>query len=98
MKDNLTIHRTHFISYKDDQFSIDVLGGIDLQSIQRMICTVRLSHQDYPPLRSTLDLYNDQQIDKLLRTICDNWQVKLLDYSKSIHRLIHQLENSVSIN
>ena len=90
---NLTIHNPHFITHADTLFTIDVLGGVDLQQIERMICTLRITHKNYPPLRSTLDLYNDNQVDKLIRTLCDKWGITLMDVSKSVHVFICQLES-----
>jgi len=48
---NLQIHNPHFITYADEIFTIDVLGGIDLQQIEKMIYTLRITHQHYPPMR-----------------------------------------------
>lgn len=90
---NLQIHNPHFITYADTFFTIDVLGGVDLQQIERMICTLRITHKNYPPLRSTLDLYNDTQTDKLIRTLCDKWGVTLMEVSKTVHSFISQLES-----
>jgi hypothetical protein len=90
---NLTIHNPHFITCADTLFTIDVLGGVDLLQMERMICTLRITHKNYPPLRSTLDLYNDNQSDKLIRTLCDKWGVTLMDVSKSVHAFICQLES-----
>ena len=90
---NLTIHNPHFITYADTIFTIDVLGGVDVQQIERMICTLRITHKNYPPMRYTLDLYNDNQADKLIRTLCDKWELMLLDVSKSVHSCICQLES-----
>jgi len=90
---NLQVHNPHFITYADTIFTIDVLGGVDLLQMERMICTLRITHKNYPPLRSTLDLYNDNQSDKLIRTLCDKWGVMLLDVSKSVHAFICQLES-----
>lgn len=71
----------------------DVLGGVDTQQIERMICTLRISYKSYPPLRTTVDLYNDHQIDKLIRTLCDKWNLKLTETSKAVHSMIAQLES-----
>jgi hypothetical protein len=90
---NLQIHNPHFITYADELFSIDVLGGIDLLQVEKMFCTLRVTHKNYPPLRSTLDLYNDNQTDKLIRTFCDKWGVTLMESSKSVHAFICQLES-----
>lgn len=90
---NLTIQNPHFLTYSDTLFVIDVLGGVDLQQIERMICTLRITHKNYPPMRSTLDLYNDTQTDKLIRTLCEKWGVTLMEVSKTVHSFISQLES-----
>ena len=90
---NLQIINPHFIIYADTVFTIDVLGGVDLLQMERMICTLRITHKNYPQIRYTLDLYNDNQTDKLIRTLCDKWGVTLIDVSKSVHAFICQLES-----
>jgi DNA-binding HxlR family transcriptional regulator len=90
---NLQIHNSRFITYSDGILTVDILGGVDVQQIERMICTLRISYQNYPPIRSTLDLYNDTQTDKLIRTLCNKWELQLLEVSKSVHSLITQLES-----
>jgi len=90
---NLTIHNPNFITFADVLFTIDVLGGVDLQQIEKMICTLRITHKNYPPMRYTLDLYADSQTDKLIRTLCDKYEITLLEVSKSVHLFIAQLES-----
>jgi len=90
---NLTVHNPHFITYGDDLFTIDVLGGVDSQQIENLICTLRITHKNYPPFRTTLDLYVDNQADKLVRTLCDKYSLTLIDVSKSVHAFISQLES-----
>jgi hypothetical protein len=89
----LQIHNPQFISYTSELFTIDILGGIDLMQYERMISTLRISFKDYPPFRSTLDLYNDDQTDKLIRSLCDKWDLKLLDVSKTVHSFISDVES-----
>lgn len=90
---NLHIHNPHFITYQNDLLTIDILGGVDLLQLERMICTLRVSYQNYPPMRSTLDLYNDTQTDKLIHSICQKWELKLVDVSKTVHAFICEAEN-----
>lgn len=89
---NLRIHNSHFITFTDPLFTIDVLGGVDLSQVERLVCTLRITYQCYPPFRTTLDLYSDPQTDKLLRTLCDKWGLKLLEVSRSLYALTLQLE------
>jgi hypothetical protein len=90
--ENLQIHSTNFITYTDDYFMIDVLGGVDLQQVENMICTLRITNEKYPPLRITLDLYSDSHTDRLIRQICDKWGVRMMEVSKSVHTFICRLE------
>ncbi|MFN6329309.1 MAG: hypothetical protein ACK4WA_11070, partial [Chitinophagales bacterium] len=90
---NLHITNPNFITFKDEILTIDILGGVDLEQVEKMICTLRISYKEYPPLRTTLDLYNDSQNDKLIRTICDKYELQLLEVSKSVNLLTSQLEN-----
>jgi DNA-binding HxlR family transcriptional regulator len=90
---NLQITNAHFITYKDDFLTIDILGGVDLAQVERMICTLRIAYQNYPPFRTTIDLYNDNQTDKLQRTLCDKWELKLIEVSRTLHELTMQLED-----
>lgn len=89
---NLNIINRNFITYTDELLTIDVLGGIELKEVERMLCTLRISYQSYPPYRTTLDLYNENQTDKLVRKLCDKWEIKMLDASQSVNQLINQLE------
>ena len=90
---NLFITNSHFITFKDPFLTIDILGGIDLSQMERMVCTLRITHANFPPYRTTLDLYNDNQTEKLQRTLCDKWELKLIEVSKTLHRLILQMED-----
>lgn len=90
---HLQIINPHFITYKNEVLTIDVLGGVDLMQIERMVCTLRITFKNYPPIRSTLDLYNDNQTDKLIRSVCEKWEVKLLEVSKTVHEFICELES-----
>ncbi len=89
----LHITNSHFLTYKSDFLTIDILGGVDLSQIERMICTLRITYKNYPPYRPTLDLYNDDQTDRLLRTLCDKWELKLIDVSRTLYDLTLKLED-----
>ena len=88
----LTIHNPKYLNYTDDLFSIDVLGGVDCLSLERMACTLRFAQGDYPMYRRFIDLYSESQVDKLLRTLCDKYELRLLQVSKSLQGLTLELE------
>lgn len=88
----LQITNTHFLTYKTDLLTVDILGGVDLSLLERMVCTLRIAYKDYPPYRTTLDLYNDNQIEKLQRTLCDKWELKLNEVANVVHPMVLELE------
>jgi hypothetical protein len=90
---NLNIANSHFITFKDELLTIDVLGGVDISLIEKMMCTLRINYNNYPAYRTTIDLYSDTQTDKLQRTICDKYELKLIDVSRTLQQLIIQLED-----
>ena len=92
MKD-LQIQSPNLITYADDLFTVDVLGGVDLQQIEKMFCTLRVCRENFPPFRTSLDLYADSQVDKLLRSLCDKYDLPIFDVSRSVHSFIAQLED-----
>jgi len=89
---HLQITNPHFLTYKTELLTIDILGGVDLSLLERMVCTLRIGYKDYPPFRTTLDLYNDTQTEKLQRTLCDKWELKLNEVARVVHPLVLELE------
>ncbi|QYN50972.1 MULTISPECIES: hypothetical protein [Apibacter] len=73
--------------------TVNILGGVDLSSVERLFCTLRISYQNYPTFRTTLDLYNDNQTDKLQRTLCDKLILKIIEVSRTLQALTMQLED-----
>lgn len=89
---SLNLVNPHFITYSDDLFSIDVLGGVDISIVENVICTLRISYKEFPPMRCTIDLYNDTETDKLCRNLCTKYSLNLLEVSKTITKLTAELE------
>ena len=89
----IKVHNPHLLTVQTSIFTIDVLGGVDLSTVERMVCTLRVTYKAEPIYRTTIDLYNENQTDKLIRTLCDKWEVKLLDVSKTVYNLTLQLED-----
>lgn len=56
---------------------ITILGGIRLEGLDRMRTTlkIRLAENEIPPLRHNLDLYNDTQVEKLIRKVAEKLEI-----------------------
>ena len=72
------------ITYQTDELVFTILGGIRLEGLDRLRVTLRtaVSHRKFPhylnnpdmaalPMHQSLDLYNDNQVEKLTRKIAE---------------------------
>jgi hypothetical protein len=61
--------------YEHELLKLTVLGGIKLEGLDRMRATLKieLKNSSVPPVRHNLDLYNDNQSEKLIRRTPDNY-------------------------
>ncbi len=64
------------LQYENDILKIIVLGGIRLEGLDRLRVTLKVEIKDpekigasspRPPFRHTVDLYNDNQLEKFIR-------------------------------
>ena len=94
------------IIYSEGELSFTVLGGIRTDNLDRMRVTLKITvserkFQHYlnnPELaalaiRHNLDLYNDTQVEKLIRKTADRLEVGSSTIAKSLAELTTQLEN-----
>lgn len=80
--------------YKNEVLSLTVLGGIRLDGLDRMRATLKIAvnDSDTPPLRHNLDLYNDTQLEKLIRKTAERLEVGTSVIAASLAELTEQLE------
>jgi hypothetical protein len=62
------------ITYKHAGIEITVLGGIRLEGLDRMRTTLKVQ-VEHLSLRHNLDLYNDTQVEKLVRKVAEKLEV-----------------------
>lgn len=93
---NFEIRNAEHLLYDDELLSIAVLGGIRLDGLDRMRCTLKLTSAVRPELRAirhTLDLYNDDQLQKLVRKAAERLELGTSKIESSLNSLIDYLEN-----
>ncbi len=80
--------------YGNDILQFTVLGGIKLEGLDRMRATLKicLLEGSVPPVRHNLDLYNDTQMEKLIRKVSERLEVGTNVIAASIAELVQQLE------
>lgn len=93
------------ITYITDELGFTILGGIRLDGLDRLRVTIRIEvinrkFEHYQnnaelaalPLNHNLDLYNDVQVEKLIRKAAERLEVGTLQITKSIADITRQLE------
>ena len=80
--------------YQNDLLKLTVLGGIKLEGLDRMRSTLKieLKESSVPPVRHNLDLYNDNQTEKLIRRAAEKLEIGTSVLAASMAELTGQLE------
>ncbi|MCV9387436.1 hypothetical protein [Reichenbachiella ulvae] len=68
-----TTNADHII-YQYDMIDITILGGIRLEGLDRMRVTLKIQ-VEHLALRHNLDLYNDTQVEKLIRKVAEKLEI-----------------------
>lgn len=103
---NLNTETPEAITYNTEELSFTVLGGIRLEGLDRMRVTLKIAvtqrkfnHYLNSPelaalaLRHNLDLYNDIQVEKLVRKCAERLEIGITSITKAVAELTTQLEN-----
>jgi CHAT domain-containing protein/predicted transcriptional regulator len=92
---NFTTTNPEQLIYENQVFTIEVLGGVRLEGLDRMRVTLKVSlnESEIPPLRHNLDLYNDTQLEKFIRKIADRLEVGTSVTAGTLAELTQALEN-----
>ena len=93
------------ITYCTEELGLTILGGIRMDGLDRLRVTIRIEvtnrkfehYQNNPeiaalPVNHNLDLYNDVQVEKLIRKAAERLEVGTLQITKSIADITRQLE------
>jgi len=81
--------------YSNEILTITALGGIKIEGMDRMRVTLKMevNKTAIPPLRHNLDLYNDNQLEKLIRKACAKLEVGISVIEASLSELTAFMEN-----
>jgi len=81
--------------YENSILTIEVLGGVRLEGLDRMRVTLKVSlnESEIPPVRHNLDLYNDTQLEKFIRKIAERLEIGTSVIAGTLAELTQALEN-----
>jgi len=94
MKNPLQTGPGGLLIYGNQCLTITVLGGVKLEGLDRMRVTLKIEvpNSPRPPVRHNLDLYNDNQLGKLVRVIAQRLEVGMSVTEATVADLIEALE------
>lgn len=90
-KRSLDITSAEHIGYSHGGIEITVLGGVRLEGLDRMRATLKIQ-VEHLSLRHNLDLYNDTQVEKLVRKVAEKLEVGTSVIAASLADLTDLLE------
>ena len=91
MKGNLETTNKDHLLYKHPPLDIAILGGIRLEGLERLRVTLKIQIE-HLSLRHNLDLYNDNQTEKLIRKVAERLEVGTSVVAAALMDLTDQLE------
>lgn len=93
------------IIYSTDELKFTILGGIRLEGLDRLRVTLRTevvsrkfpNYMNNPelaalPMHQSLDLYNDNQVERLIRKIAERLEVGITPVAQALAAITRQLE------
>jgi predicted transcriptional regulator len=91
---SLNTQNPNQLEYQNKLIKITVLGGIRLDGLDRMRVTLKIQSTEVDTLavRHNLDLYNDTQVEKLIRKTATKLEIGTSVIEASINELIEALE------
>jgi predicted transcriptional regulator len=105
MEPKIDVTNPDAITYSTDELLFTILGGIRLEGLDRLRVTIRteMVNRKFPhylnnpdlaalPMHQSLDLYNDNQVEKLTRKIAERLEVGITAIAKALSAITQQLE------
>jgi len=80
--------------YTTKHLEIHILGGIKLNKLESLRITLSIQKpKQHNILRQSIDLYNDNQVEKFVRKIAERLEIGTSVARRTLQELTHELEN-----
>lgn len=88
-----TSNSNHY-TYTTEVVKFHILGGLNIHGLDRLRVTLKVNRIDneFHALRHSIDLYNSNQVEKLVRKIAEYLEVGTSVLRRSLQELINRLE------
>ncbi|WP_052598404.1 CHC2 zinc finger domain-containing protein [Aureispira sp. CCB-QB1] len=92
----LKIINANYYIYKTQKLNIEVLGGINIEQMDKMACTLRLTRipkrNALDKLRQNLNLYHSGQVKSLIKRVAEEFELPMQELRLVFANLIESLE------
>ena len=103
MTNPLNTTNPQHLTFRYEELSFSILGGIRLERLEQMRVTIKVEFgrstlsfgegRGGAAIRHNLDLYNDSALEKLVRKCAERFEIGTIYIGKALGELINQLEN-----
>lgn len=88
----LNHHNPEYVTWKYEELLFAILGGIRIEGLHSMRITLKAEFKTYPAIRHTVDLYNDNQTNTLIKKIAERFMLSTTYVGKAFIDLTEVLE------
>jgi mRNA-degrading endonuclease HigB of HigAB toxin-antitoxin module/predicted DNA-binding protein len=93
MVNELNHHNPEYVTWKYEELSFALLGGIRIEGLHSMRVTLKIDFKTFPSIRHSLDLYNETQTEKFIKNIAERFTLSTTYVHKAIGNLINTVED-----
>jgi hypothetical protein len=85
-------HNAELVTWGYEEIRFGLLGGIRIEGLHSMRVTLKVDYKTLPSIRHSLDLYNETQTDKLIKSIAERFTLSTPYVHKAVGNLINTVE------
>jgi hypothetical protein len=83
---------TEYVTWKQEELNFALLGGIRIEGLHSMRVTLKVDFKTLPSIRHGLDLYNENQTEKLIKNIAERFTLSTTYVHAAVGNLINTVE------
>ena len=87
----LNTQNADHLTYNYQELLFSLLGGIRIEGLDRLRVTIKIEYRTIA-IRHNLDLYNDTQVDKLIKKTAERFEIGITYIQKALSELINEVE------
>ena len=91
--EQLNHHNPEYVTWKYEELNFTMLGGIRIEGLHSMRVTIKVDFKTFPSIRHGLDLYNESQTQKLIKSIAERFTLTTTYVHAAVGHLINTIED-----